>query len=54
MAVPMLVTVTATVVDGFGWGQLRLPGRGSMRPRATMTVTLERVVRRGQAGGADR
>ena len=39
-AVTTVVTVTATVVDGFAWGQVSLPWTKVSDLRATMTVTL--------------
>ena len=37
----MPVTVTATVADGFGWGQLPAVGARSMPTTATLSVVLE-------------
>ena len=51
------VTVTATLADGYAWGQLTpgwLPAGRMRRRQATFTVDLaRRVVCRGDAGGAD-
>ena len=54
-AVTTVVTVTATVVDGFGWGQVSLPWTKVSDLRATMTVTLNAAsCAQVAAGGADR